>query len=233
MSLPAPDTDAPRWLDPTAPGLAGWRLTKDEDIADTLRRQEWSVWTARYAKDPALDPTTPPAWAAVAPLLPDGVLPLRGSDWNIITPHRAVDGDTHRLWRTQVTWELAHERKAVYGTITAEWRVQVVYDDPAALPDGVDCRLLNLDTPEKGEVGYKLATAEAWAWIVSHIDRLRCIGYDQGGGFDRVLVDLYVLGGDGRIEETLSGWMLRYGNNGKGWAPYVPAALRKASRYGS
>lgn len=231
MSVPLPDAEAPRWLDATAAGLAGWRLLTDKKIAGPLRRQEWAVWTARYVKDPAPDPTARPAWAAVAPLLPEGLLPLAGSDWNIVVPHRAVDGDTQRVWRTQVSWELAHERKAVYGTVTAEWLVQVVYDDPERLPDGVDCRLLNLDTPERGQTGYALARAEAWAWLIEHADRLRCITYDTGGGFDRLLTDLYVLGPDGRIEQTLSDWMLRYGNGGKGWDPYVPATLRKVSRY--
>ena len=223
---------APRWLDVTAPGLVGWHLVDEDAIGGTLRMQQWVVKTTRSDKEPGLLNLTRPAWVTVEPLL-DAQLPLNGSDWNLVIPHRAVDGDTHRLWRTQVTWELESERRAMRGTLTAKWQVQVIYDDPAKVPDGESCRLINLDTPEKKDtVPYRLATAEAWAWITGHADRLRCVSYYTGGGFDRLLVDLYVLGLDGVIEETLTDWMLRHGNNGQGWAPYVPAHLRKASRHG-
>ena len=225
--------NAPRWLDPTAPNLASWRLTGEDEIGGTLRIQEWLVKTTRSTKDPGLQNLTRPAWAAVAPLL-TADLPGNGSDWNLVTPHRAVDGDTHRLWRTQVSWQLDSERQGLPGLLTARWAVRVVYDDPEELPDGESCRLINLDTPEKKEgLPYRLATAEAWAWITGHADQLRCISYDTGGGFDRLLVNLYVLGPDGTIGDTLTDWMLKYGNNGRGWAPYVPTHLRKASRYGS
>jgi hypothetical protein len=226
----------PRWLNPAAPNLLGWRLLDEDEIGGTLRLQEWMVKTTRTDsdRDRGLLDLTRPSWATVAPLIPDEQLhDTQGADWNLITPHRAVDGDTIRAWRTQVSWQLESEQRTPANSLTAKWIVRVVFDDPEELDDGEDLRLVNLDTPEKKErEPYRLATAEAWAWVTSHADRLRCITY-PGGGFDRLLVDLYVLGPDGTIEETLTDWMLKFGNNGRGWNPYVPSHLRKVSRYGS
>lgn len=161
---------------------------------------------------------TPPI--SVPPVLPAELLPLDGTDWNRVVPVRGVDGDTVRLRRQQLSWTLFEECEIGDGTLLQEWKLRVIADDPEELPDGIAVRLVNLDTPERGEPGYREASDEVWAWIMGRRDRLRCITYDAGGGFDRLLVDLYVLCPDGRtVEETASQWMLK-----RGWLPYVGRA---------
>ena len=158
----------------------------------------------------------------VTPLLPEDSLAAGGTDWNRCVVQRTVDGDTVRLLRFQYEWKRTQDRE-IAGALRAErWWVDVVRDDETELPGGLAGRLVNLDTPERGDPLYKVAASELADWCERAGDRLRCITYDQGGGFDRLLVDLYVLAEDGvTIAETATQWMLTAGRGGEGWAPYV------------
>lgn len=153
----------------------------------------------------------------VPPPLPPTLLPLNGTDWNRVIPVRGTDGDTVRIRRQQLEWELLTTCEVGDTLRMTEWKLRVVEDDEEELPNGVAGRLVNLDTPERGEPGYKEAAQTVWAWVLAHADDLRCITYDGGGGFDRILIDLYVLSADGRtVEDSASQYMLR-----QGWAPYL------------
>lgn len=159
----------------------------------------------------------PPAY--VPPPLPDELIPLDGTDWNRILPVRSTDGDTVRILREQLTWRLVEECELGDTQRLEDWRLRRLRDDPVELPSGLAGRVVNLDTPERGQPRYREAGDQAWGWVLAHADRLRCITYDTGGGFDRILVDLYVLGPDGRtVQDSLSQYMLR-----QGWSPYVEA----------
>lgn len=166
---------------------------------------------------------TPPI--NVPPVLPGELLPLDGTDWNVVAPVRTVDGDTVRVRRQQLTWTLLDECEIGDSLVLEEWRLRVVRDDETELPDGLAARLVNLDTPELRSKDpaererAKLAAADLTLWFELHAGRVRCISYDEAGGFDRLLIDLYVLAEDGTIEETASQWMLK-----RDWAPYVRAA---------
>ena len=158
----------------------------------------------------------------VTPLLPEESLVAQGTDWNLCELVRAVDGDTARIRRAQLTWRRTRDDEVGDSLRCERWIVDVIRDDVEELPDGLAGRLVNLDTPERGEPGYREAAADLAAWCARAGHRLRCITYDQGGGFDRMLVDLYVIGEDGfAIAETASQWMLTQGNGGAGWPPYV------------
>jgi endonuclease YncB( thermonuclease family) len=164
---------------------------------------------------------TPPA--IVPPPLPAELLPLGGTDWNKVDPVRDTDGDTVRIRRAQITWELAEECEVGDSLIMQNWRLRFITDDPEELPNGLAARLVTLDTPELHSKDpaereqAQLAAHQLWGWITEHAEKLRCITYDTGGGFDRILVDLYVLAEDGRtFADSASQFMLR-----QGWAPYV------------
>lgn len=153
----------------------------------------------------------------VPPPLPAALVPLHGTDWNRVTPVRSTDGDTVRILRSQLTWELVSTVEIGDHSRLTYWTLRVVEDDPEELAGGIAARLVNLDTPERGQPGYKDASLQLWAWILAHGDELRCITYDGGGSFDRILVDLYVLAPDGRtVEDSASQFMLR-----QGWLPYI------------
>jgi len=159
---------------------------------------------------------TPPI--NVPPVLPAELLPLGGTDWNRVIPVRGVDGDTVRIRREQLAWTLLEECELGDTLVLQEWKLRVVADDPLEVPRGLAARLVNLDTPERGEPGYAEAGADLWAWLMEWAQQLRCVTYDTGGGFDRVLVDIYVLAADGRtVADSATQHMLR-----EGWAPYVP-----------
>ena len=165
----------------------------------------------------------------VPPPLPPELIPLDGTDWNRCIPMRSVDGDTERILRQQLTWTLDEECEIGDSLRLEEWRLRVVRDDETELDDGLAGRLVKLNTPEKGK---RLPTREdgtpalpdgragTWAearddllgWCAANAGRLRCITYDVAGGFDRLLVDLYVLAADGRsFEDSASQHMLRLG----------------------
>lgn len=164
---------------------------------------------------------TPPLY--VPPPLPSELVPLDGTDWNHVDPVRGTDGDTVRIHRAQLTWTLDEECEIGDALRLEQWRLRVVRDDANELPGGLAGRLVTLDTPElhskdpAERAEAKRAAAMVWGWVQEHRDRLRCITYDTGGGFDRLLVDLYVLAEDGlTVEDSASQFMLR-----NGWLPYV------------
>lgn len=121
--------------------------------------------------------------------------PPVGTDWAVERLVRIIDGDTVRIVRRRST-EL-------------DGLVLDVYD---AGPDGVPIRLVNLDTPERGHADYQQARADLVNWLDDHPD-LRVRTY-PGGGFDRLLGDIYV---DGDISNTATQHMLR----DRGWSPYI------------
>lgn len=116
-------------------------------------------------------------------------------DWAFTTAS-VTDGDTVRA-------HLTREVGVVNG-----WALTVHSTDPK----GVRLRLVILDTPERGQVGYSEAKAHVLEWLQAHTGRLRCETY-QAGGFDRLLADIYV---DGERGNTLTQYMLQMG-----WDPYV------------
>lgn len=159
------------------------------------------------------------SWLAADPPLDDDAIPFGGTDWNQAAVARAVDGDTVRLHRRRVTAEQVSSDD-VGALVCSDWRVRVVEDDVLELPGGIAARLVNLDTPERGQPGYREATADLLEWCADHAGEVRCVTYDTGGGFDRLLVDLYVLADlyEGQ-RSSASEFMLR-----RGWAPYVEGA---------
>ncbi len=81
------------------------------------------------------------------------------------------------------------------------------------------CRLVTLDTPERGQEGYVEAGDDVKYWFSTHpFERpfstvhLETYGRDN---FGRMLTDFYVAGDR---SNTLSQWMLRE----RGWLPWVP-----------
>ncbi len=120
-----------------------------------------------------------------------------GTDWAVDRVVTVTDGDTLRLIRRRTL------------TIDSDLACDV-YD---ANPRGVPVRLVTVDTPERGQAGYADATRDVTAWLELHAGRVRVETW-PGGGFDRLLGDLYVAGDR---SDTLTQWMLR----DRGWLPYV------------
>ncbi len=124
-----------------------------------------------------------------------------GTDWAIDHVVSVTDGDTIRVIRSQV---VGHTDDLV---IAARDRRR----------NGVAIRLVTLDTPERGEPGYTDAGDDVAVWLLAHQGRLRIETW-PGGGFDRLLGDVYVTGDRAN---TLSQWMLRHGRRGLGWDAYL------------
>ena len=120
----------------------------------------------------------------------------RGTDWAIQQIVKITDGDSLRVIRRQ-SFPIA-------DGLTCD-----VYD---ASTDGAPIRLVTLDTPERGQVGYMQAQLDVIHWITANQHNLRIETW-AGGGFDRLLGDVYA----GERSNTLSQWMLRE----RGWSPYV------------
>lgn len=131
-----------------------------------------------------------------------------GTHWHKVEFVSATDGDTVRVrrWRI-IKQETSNEGD---GQLCRETREEG--DDPEIYPKGIPHRLVNLDTPEKGDPGYKEAGADLRNWFAANEGFVSVITYlPNSGGFDRVLGDFY-----GRDGMSLSEYMLR-----RGWAPYV------------
>jgi endonuclease YncB( thermonuclease family) len=126
-----------------------------------------------------------------------------GTDWAVERIVSVTDGDTVRLIRRR-SFLLDSELSCD------------VYDRN---PRGVAVRLITLDTPERGAGRYLDARTDVVEWLtnpdwpVKFRADLRVETW-PGGGFDRLLGDLYVAGDR---SNTLSQWMLRE----RGWQPYV------------
>jgi endonuclease YncB( thermonuclease family) len=71
-------------------------------------------------------------------------------------------------------------------------------------------RLVWVDTPERGEDGYKQADADLDEWLIEHAAGLRVVCYESAG-WDRLLGDL--LDADGN---SASQWLM----TDRGWPPY-------------
>jgi endonuclease YncB( thermonuclease family) len=127
-----------------------------------------------------------------------------GTDWHVIELVRVTDGDTVRLVRERT--ERLDDQEDVHRDVA----------DPNGdgKDDGVPIRLINLDTPERGEEGYSQAKADLAAWITVHSHELMVTTWGETGGFDRFLGDLWV---EGDRSNTATQYMLR----DKGWLPYV------------
>jgi len=120
-----------------------------------------------------------------------------GTEWRVETVVSVTDGDTVRLRRSRV--------------IELDGRTYRITDEN---PRGVPIRLTWVDTPERGDAGYRQAHDDLAAWIADHNwapRRLRVICYESGG-WDRLMGDL--LDADGN---SASQWLMRE----KGWPPYV------------
>jgi len=118
---------------------------------------------------------------------------------------RDVDGDTIRA----VLQRHVPLAPGYVDTITSGH----VDEHGEMVPDTVSLRLIILDTPERGRVGYREATAQAAAWLLEHADGLMADTYESGG-WDRLLADVYPIGKRG---ETLTQHMLQ-----AGWDIYWP-----------
>lgn len=125
--------------------------------------------------------------------------PLPGAVY-VVDLARAVDGDT-------VAGLITDDRPLGYGL-----RQRVYSGDENGEPKEASIRLIRLDTPERGQSGYREATADARAWLLERTGRLR-VEVLGAGGLGRLLGDVYVVGDRG---DTLTQHMLRLG-----WEPWI------------
>ena len=128
----------------------------------------------------------------------------RWTTWNGFIIDRVVDGDTVRGWRSR---ELSIADGMKMLLLDELWDE----DGEVTIP-GKALRLVNLDTPERGTPGYDKARNDLAKWLTVHAGNLM-VDTAPGGGFDRLLADIYVSGDRGN---TASQHMLKIG-----WEPYV------------
>ena len=129
-----------------------------------------------------------------------------GTEWRVETVVSVTDGDTVRLRRSRV--------------IELDGRTYRITDEE---PRGVSIRLTWVDTPERGDAGYKQAHDDLANWVqerghamvAKQRQPLRVVCYESGG-WDRLMGDL--LDADGN---SASQWLMTEGNNGAGWPAYV------------
>ncbi len=76
------------------------------------------------------------------------------------------------------------------------------------------CRLVTLDTPERGQEGYVEAAIDVGRWFGMYWPFIELETYGRDS-FGRMLADLYE---ENDRSNTLSQWMLRE----RGWLPWVP-----------
>lgn len=132
---------------------------------------------------------------------------LGGIEWEISAVHSVTDGDTLRLFRTRT------ENLDDYVAHT-------IFDRPDVFPRGISVRLINLDTPERGDALYLTAKYDVVNWMMEHaLDDLKVMTWSDGG-FSRFLGDVYYIDSSG-VYHSLTEWMLTKGNNGQGWEPFV------------
>ena len=115
-------------------------------------------------------------------------------DWKITQVISITDGDTVRLHLVR-TSDLDNEFDMDIRT-KRERR-------------GIAIRLIILDTPEKGQVGYLDAKANLGKWLDLRATHLRVETY-ASAGWDRLLGDIYVEGSRG---DTATQYMLQAGWN--------------------
>lgn len=119
-----------------------------------------------------------------------------GTRWDVARVVRVVDGDTVRLVR---------ERRTRLDTL------ELIARD--ADPDGAPVRLVWVDTPERGQEGYRSALEDLEEWVAHH-HPLTVVCYSSAG-WDRILGDL--IDADG---QSASQWLMTE----RGWPPYVRGA---------
>lgn len=121
---------------------------------------------------------------------------MTGTEWDVWEVVSVTDGDTVRLVRS---------REAQLGD---DWfRLTDVASKPV--------RLVWVNTPERGQPGYREAAADLESWLLSRSGDLRVVCYDGGAGWDRLLGDL--IDEDGN---SASQWLMV----DRGWPPYVGGA---------
>lgn len=120
---------------------------------------------------------------------------MLGIDYRIDEVVRRIDGDTVPLFFSR-TIKLSHSFVDVQQVDRDTW------------PRGLPIRLVYVDTPERGEAGYREATAMLHDWLTANGPAgLRIVTY-EGAGWDRLLGDIYV---DGDRNSTASRAMLEAG----------------------
>lgn len=114
-------------------------------------------------------------------------------DW-LATVVKVIDGDSAKL-------QLTRGSKLAPG-----WSQVISSDGPVSI------RLIIVDTPERGEAGWVVATGDTSDWLELHKYNLMCetLYLDN---FGRLLGDIYEGGNRGN---TLSQYLLK-----KGYPPYV------------
>ena len=144
-----------------------------------------------------------------------------GDDWAVLS-WSVTDGDTIRAhlegWVQDTDLPIS-----VNGVILDSWtRVTL---DPMVYPRGASCRLLYLNTPEKGKQlpqplpdgragTWAQAGEDVKAWLDMYAEQgIRAETWSPEGNLGRLLADFYVAGDRGR---TLSQYMLRIG-----WPTYM------------
>jgi endonuclease YncB( thermonuclease family) len=160
------------------------------------------------------------AGISLARLIP-GAPYAPGDDWAVLS-YTVTDGDTVRCHLEG--WVPSGEPSiAVAGVLLDSWTR--ISHDPRVYPKGPSCRLLYVNTPEKGKQmdgGLPDGRAGTWAqggsdvrtWFDMNTEYgIRAETWCLEGNFGRLLADFYVEGDRGR---TLSQYMLRMG-----WPPYV------------
>lgn len=118
----------------------------------------------------------------------------------VVDQARAVDGDT-------VAGHINDDRPLGYGL-----RSRTYSGDVHGEPAEASIRLIRLDTPERGQPGYREAKADAAAWLGERAGRLR-VEVLGAGGLGRLLGDVYAAADRG---DTLTQHMLRLG-----WDPWL------------
>ena len=124
---------------------------------------------------------------------------LLATDWHV-DRWWDTDGDTVRVSRSRTVQ-------------VGDGLMARLYDDPAQLPLGLPVRVINLDTPERGNPDWPQACQDAADWLTAAGDDLMVSTWGTQGGFDRLLGDFWVAGDR---NNTLTAHMLL-----AGWLPYV------------
>lgn len=117
--------------------------------------------------------------------------------WTVDRVVRVVDGDTVYLDCYRIV-PVSHDMEAILHPVP---HLQV--------------RVIILDTPERGQPGYREATSQAAGWLMERADRLMVETY-AGAGWDRVLGDIFT---SGDRADTLTQAMLL-----AGWDSYIKGA---------
>lgn len=132
---------------------------------------------------------------------------LRFIDHEIEELYSITDGDTVRAFLTRTE---PHD----------EISLRTIRTDRGVLPHGVSLRLVYVQCPDyPDKVGKAAAKADTEWWFTTNSQHRMRVRTWYGGGFGRYLADVYFTDKDG-IDHSLSQWLLRDANDGKGWPYY-------------